>query len=403
VIKNNVIVVQHSTWNENKTTPADLAYVQQKTYYQTINDGNKAMREFDRKNRRGALTPVYVNESSKWLNSAVSDENSKEPSRQLWQEAVRIIQLSGFNAKYSVIPKGGVDFSDIVENWWIFELDYKAPSVHAFWDRYVTDAPLDKISPPKGRLAVVIDGNSPDPDDVGATPTMLGILKSTGLTDRLVHISHSCDLDPFRNKGKQQINAENELRRQKILHELTGKSLGFFGPFKNIDGYYNCRVDQKGAIEDLRDAINASTAEDPLWIIEAGEPDVIGYALQASNPNAHKHVHVVSHHPANDNSGDYFSWQQILDFGITEHQIGDQNVGLKSPIYPWDWAKNHSHPGIAHIWDMLAYAEQDGVVDFQANRFDCSDAGMVYWWITGANEGGNNSATVFDIKDMLLL
>jgi len=261
---------------------------------------------------------------------------------------------------------------------------------------------LEKIMPPNGRLAVVIDGNSPDPDDIGATPTMLGLLKSASLNDRLVHLSHSCDLDPFRNKGKQQINAENESRRQKILHESVGKSLGFFGPFDNLIDYYNCRVDQKSAIDDLRNAINASSATDPLWIIEAGEPDVIGYALEAAEATALEYVHVVSHHPANDNSGDYFSWQQILDFGITEHQIGDQNVGLQTPMHPWDWAKNHRHPGIAHIWDMLAYAEQDGVVKFQTNKFDCSDAGMVYWWITGADKGGNNLATAADMKDMLL-
>jgi hypothetical protein len=42
-------------------------------------------------------------------------------------------------------------------------------------------------------------------------------------------------------------------------------------------------------------------------------------------------------------------------------------------------------------------------VPFQANKFDCSDAGMIYWWITGADKGGNNSATEADMKDMLLL
>jgi len=259
------------------------------------------------------------------------------------------------------------------------------------------------ISPPIGRLALVIDGNSPDPDDIGATPTMLGLLSKAGLNDRLVHLSHSCDLDPFKNKGKQRIDAPNELRRQKILHELSGKSLELFGPFNNLTTYYNCRTDQQGAVNDLRDAINASTAEDPLWIIEAGEPDVIGYALEASKPSSRQHVHVVSHHPANDDSGDYFTWQQILDFGVSEHQIGDQNVGLQTPTQVWDWAKKHHHPGIAHIWEMLAYAEQDDVVKFQTNKFDCSDAGMVYWWITGANGGGNKSSTPSDIKKMLLL
>lgn len=232
---------------------------------------------------------------------------------------------------------------------------------------------------------------------------MFGLLNKAGLRNKLVHLSHSCDLDPFRNKGKQQINAENELRRQHKLHELSGKGIEIFGPFKNLRNFYNCRTHQQAATDDLRDAINNSSKTNPLWIIEAGEPDLIGYALAAADPSKRQYVHIISHHPANDNSGDYFTWQQILDFGITQHQIGDQNVGLQTPIHYWDWAKDHQQPGIAFIWSMMAYAEADGVVPFQANKFDCSDAGMLYWWMTGADKGGNNSATPDDMKDFLLL
>lgn len=400
VIKNNVIVVQHSDWNEKKTTAEDLAYVKKMTDYRAINDGNKALKKFVRKNRRGAFTPQYVDEHPKWIEKAVSAKNTNEKARQLWTEADKLVKASGFSAKYSVMPQGGVDFSDVVEAWWIFDLGQPAISVHAFWERYVTDVELDSINPPKGRLAVVIDGNSPDPDDIGATPVMLGLLNKTGLNDRLVHLSHSCDLDPTKNKG-YQIGKADELRRQKKLHELSGKGIELFGPFNNLTDYYNCRVDQAGATADLVKAINASTQADPLWIIEAGEPDLIGYALEKSNATAHKNVHVVSHHPANDDSGDYFTWQQILDFGVTEHQIGDQNLGLQTPMSPWDWAKDHSDPGMRFIWDMLAYAEQDGVVPFQANKFDCSDAGMIYWWITGADQGGNTDSTASDMIDIL--
>ncbi|MDO6693318.1 hypothetical protein Q4574_08480 [Aliiglaciecola sp. 3_MG-2023] len=259
------------------------------------------------------------------------------------------------------------------------------------------------INPPPGRLAIVIDGNSPDPDDIGATPVMLALLEKTGLSNRLVHLSHSCDLDPFKNKARYQIDAENELRRQNKLDELSSRAMNLFGPFKHLKSFYNCRVDQAGATQDLVNAINASSLDNPLWIIEAGEPDLIGYALEAAQENKIQHVHVISHHPANDNSGDYFTWQQILDFGVIEHQIGDQNVGLQGPIAAWDWAQNHSNAGISFIWEMMAYAEKDGVVPFQSNKFDCSDAGMVYWWITGANNNGNKHATPAEIKELLLL
>lgn len=272
------------------------------------------------------------------------------------------------------------------------------------WQQIELSPSKSLIRPPVGRLAVVADGNSPDPDDIGAISVIFGILNRAGLNDRLVHLSHSCDLNPFLNPGSQSINPANELRRQNKLHVLCEEGVAFYGPFANLNDFYNCRTEQIAAVNDLRDAINASSAEDPLWIIEAGEPDVIGYALQEATASKHQFVHVVSHHPANDNSGDFFTWQQILDFGVTEHQIGDQNVGLQVLISSgsWDWAKGHPKPEITWILDQLNYAEQDGVVGFQSNKYDCSDAGMVYWWITGATSGGNRNSTPADIRNLLL-
>lgn len=259
-----------------------------------------------------------------------------------------------------------------------------------------------EVRPPAGRLAIVADGNSPDPDDIGATAVIFGLLYGAGLQDRLVHLSHSCDLDPFSNPGKQTISEADELRRQAKLHELCKEGIEHFGPFRKLDRFYNCRTDETAAVNDLRDAINKSTTADPLWIIEAGEPDVIGLALKAAKKSKRQFVHVVSHHPANDNSGDRFTWQEILDFGVVEHQIGDQNVGLQTTTNQWDWAKNFVDPKIAWIWNQLDYAERDGVVKFQTNKFDCSDAGMIYWWITGANQGGNRKATPGEVKNLLL-
>lgn len=254
----------------------------------------------------------------------------------------------------------------------------------------------DLVRSPVGRLAIVADGNSPDPDDIGATAVIFGLLKESGLSDRLVHLSHSCDLKPT-----SRIPVADELRRQKVMDQVCRDGVRRFGPFRNLVKWFNCRTQQKEAVDDLRKAINKSSKNDPLWIIEAGEPDVIGYALEAADASKREYVHVVSHHPANDNAGDFFTWQQILDYGVKEHQIGDQNVGLKTATTAWDWAKDHKLPGIQWIWKQLAYAEQDGVVRFQTNHFDCSDAGMVYWWITGADRSGNKHATPVDIAALL--
>lgn len=254
------------------------------------------------------------------------------------------------------------------------------------------------VNPPQGRIAVVVDGNSPDPDDIGATAVMLGLLKASDLQNSLVHLSHSCDLKPT-----SRISKEDEHRRQDVLEQVCRDGIEHFGPFENLADVFNCRAQQEQAVEDLRSAIDASSEENPLWIIEAGEPDLIGYALQAADEAKVEFVNVISHHPANDNAGDFFKWQQILDFGVQEYQIGDQNTGLKTEISEWDWANAHSDESMRWIWSRLAYAEKDGVVKFQTGKFDCSDAGMLFWWITGADQGGNAHSTPADMKEMLLL
>lgn len=168
---------------------------------------------------------------------------------------------------------------------------------------------------------MVADGNSPDPDDIGATAVILGILNGAALRDRLMPLSHSCDLDPFRNPGKRRIDAANERRLQDKLDALCGEGTGLFGPFDNLRDYFNCRTEREAAVNDMRDAINASSAEDPLWIIEAGEPDVIGYALGAASAPKREFLYVVSHHPVDDNSGDFFVG---AEFGVRGNRAPDR-------------------------------------------------------------------------------
>ena len=73
---------------------------------------------------------------------------------------------------------------------------------------------LQHVSLASGSHAAVIDGNSPDPDNIGATPVLLARLDKAEAANRLVDISHTCDLDPLRNKARYQIDPENESRRQ---------------------------------------------------------------------------------------------------------------------------------------------------------------------------------------------
>ena len=252
------------------------------------------------------------------------------------------------------------------------------------------------VNPPAGRIAIVADGNSPDPDDLGATAVSIALLRAKGLEDRLVHYSHSCDLV----RGSR-ISAEAEKERHELMQTCCDGTASRWGGFESLT-FYDAMWQKEQTVKDLRDAINASSADDPLWIVEAGEPDIIGYALEEAQADKRQYVNVLTHHPANDDAGDFYTWQQILDFGVGEIRIPDQNINLKVDIEEWDWAKNHSDSRIQWIWSQGKIAEEDNVVDFQKGKWDCSDAGMILYWITGATSGGLEQGTVKDVKELLL-
>lgn len=253
------------------------------------------------------------------------------------------------------------------------------------------------IKPPLGRIVVVADGNSPDPDDLGGTAVSIALLRAAGLEDKLVHYSHSCDLIRV-NRISEKAEIERHALMQSVC-DVTARRWGGFDTLKFLDAKW----DMDETIKDLAKAINASTANDPLWIIEAGEPDIIGFALKASSKDKHKFVKVVTHHPANDDAGDFYTWQQILDFGVEEVRIPDQNIKLKVNIAEWDWARDHKDPRVQQVWTYGKLAEVDDVVKFQKGKWDCSDAGMILYWITGANvNDGLKQGTVADVKSILL-
>lgn len=260
------------------------------------------------------------------------------------------------------------------------------------------------IRPPAGRIAYVADGNSPDPDDLGGTVAALAILRAAGLADRLVYCAHSCDLVRAKN-----IPEAKELNRQALLQTVCDGTASRWGGFDGLT-FWNCRTQQAESINRLADQINASSEADPLWIVEAGEPDIIGYALEAADREKLRFVKLITHHPANDDSGDHFKWKQILDFGVEVVRIPDQNGydahigrGLQRPLWAFHWARDHKDSRINWLWEQGKIAEQDGVVRFQSGKFDISDAGMIFYWITGANTAtsGYRQPTVHDVRTLL--
>ena len=271
------------------------------------------------------------------------------------------------------------------------------------------EAPIEirngTISP--GRLAIITDGNAVDPDDVCATPVSLAMIRALGLEKRLIHFNHSCEL--VNNPEYKKPNGEEEeIARRKMNQESCDGTASRFGGFEHLT-FWNCRTQKEAAVADLRTAINASTAANPLWIIEAGEPDVIYEAALSANPGVMQHVNIITHHPNNDKGG-YHDLDDVLALqppGANLFRITDQNKNLNTPLTDWHWARDHSDPRIQWLWERGEFAANRAFVDpsFKyraiAEKFDCSDAGMALYWLTGADNGGIQEGSPEDIRKIL--
>lgn len=148
----NVILVQHSIWNERHTAghpdrgtvftdgKNDWDYINDASIlnYVQLDDGNNA---YGSKPSRGPKTPNYKNADTHYLPEAIDPKNPNAHARELWVLAKEIVDGSSYWGK--VLNNGGVDFSDTVEAMWIFDLSHESArltTVRDFWDAYVVNA-----------------------------------------------------------------------------------------------------------------------------------------------------------------------------------------------------------------------------------------------------------------------
>ena len=157
-VKTNVVVVQHSTWNENATTETALEYVKENAAYTQIEDGNYPYGK-PRGKKRGDNSPNYKSNSTAFMKDAIADSNTNEKPRSFWKKAKQITDASAYGG---VISRGGVDFSDTVEAMWIFGLadkSNKLTTVADFWDKFVVES--DGSAAPAKQSSKRGPGNNP--------------------------------------------------------------------------------------------------------------------------------------------------------------------------------------------------------------------------------------------------
>jgi hypothetical protein len=228
----------------------------------------------------------------------------------------------------------------------------------------------------RGRIAWSADGNHNDPDDWAASPVALAIIAECGGRDRLVHFDYNCIL-PATDPKWEKTHAESVLG--------AAQRYGY-----NRSVFHDCRQDLEGALDSIAQAIDASTADNPLYFVVAGPMEVPFRGIQKSDPEKRKHVYCISHSRWNDGYARRYTFtntkRSVISSGVHWVQIGDQNRLLSTSPYgqatrpehwrPYQWMRDSADPKVRFLWERMEVS----------TRPDPSDAGMAYFLMTGDEE-----------------
>ncbi|MFH0241832.1 hypothetical protein ACGRHY_05180 [Streptomyces sp. HK10] len=222
------------------------------------------------------------------------------------------------------------------------------------------------------RIAWSSDGNYHDRDDIGASSMALALLAERGQQERLVHWDYNSHL------GSSNKSWEEDMT---VATEGTGGQFGY-----DSSVFYNTQEGQVDAVQHLAGVINQSTADNRLCLVGAGPMGVVYRGLRASNKSAHQHVTLISHSDWNNNHDDDRNWFNLADIqrdypDARYHRIPDQNAGLGTGggEGKWSWMADSPDSGLRFVHNV--------VNNIMNKKGDVSDAGMMYFLVTGDQSG----------------
>lgn len=228
------------------------------------------------------------------------------------------------------------------------------------------------------RIAYSGDGNQHDADDWHASPMVLAMLAESGNKHRLVHFDYNNHL------------GDNDSWRAGEHHQAVQQAAQRYGYDSSI--IYNDQWNLSGAVNSIARAINASSADDRLYLVCAGPMEVCWRGINAAQDWKEQYVTVISHSRWNDTHSDTWqlrhTWGDIQrDFNVLTDHIQDQNyTAFRSDPWAWNWLKWQNHGD--WLYSAIAEGRKAG---------DASDAGMVYYVIDGRS-GSSEWPSMNDIK-----
>ncbi|WP_017446842.1 hypothetical protein [Gayadomonas joobiniege] len=257
------------------------------------------------------------------------------------------------------------------------------------------------------RIAISADGNNQadnlhrwpraDPDDWGGTAVALAIIAKLDARDNLVHYSYNNFVDAPAHTTE--------------TNEMADSVNGAIERWDfNKNKFFDASADHQAALDHLVKEISQSSAEDPLYFIHMGPAEffyrAVKQVVEQGNAEHLSHVYVISHSGYNNNHlrrGDpkfdkhpvaakdkHHTLAETISLSgqrLNYKQIQDQNAkwdanklwNSEHDWSVWQWMKNHQDESIQWIYQRLK-RHPKGVAD-------CSDAGMVYYLLTGDDNG----------------
>ena len=228
----------------------------------------------------------------------------------------------------------------------------------------------------KGRIAFSSDGNYNDEDDWGAFPVAIAILDAFGIKDKLVHVDYN------------NILAKNDLRFYKEMTESVLGSAKRYNISRSI--LFDCQKDLDGAVTSIKNAINASSADNPLYYILAGPMEVPYLGVEQSEPDKRKYVYCISHNSWNDGytrsdqALHNHKKRDVIPSGINWIQCKDGNANLAHPggagkkSTPQQWKLYHWMRDSNDLRLKWIFTRLEAEL-----RADISDSTMTYFLMTG--------------------